>query len=147
MNGIHGLSHHPDLNRPNHPVPCSHGASKGNGTCSAPVNIAPYPLAIQSRITPIMDPGNGVFSYRHGMSVGQIFVSSFFLYIAGLFKRSNRSGWSTKSTFSLFRIVGGSCLLALINDRSDVLWVVAFVCEWKGVLLVLFLLVEVLQDM
>lgn len=94
-----------------------------------------------------MDSGNGIFTYRHGISVAQIVVFSFFLYVSRHFKLSNRSGWSTISIFSIFRIVGGSCLLALINDDSDGLLITAFVCESQGVLLVLFLLVEILQDM
>lgn len=94
-----------------------------------------------------MNFGNGVFTYRHGVSVAQIVIFSFFLYVARHFKLSNRSGWSTISTFSIFRIVGGSCLLALINDRSDGILLAVFVCESQGVLLVIFLLVEILQDM
>ncbi|MBE3048560.1 hypothetical protein IMZ48_39875 [Candidatus Bathyarchaeota archaeon] len=94
-----------------------------------------------------MASGDGIFTYRHGVAAAQIGVFSIFLLVASHFKRSNRSGWLTISNFSIFRIVGASCLIALIKDPSKGLFITAFVCESQGVLLVLFLLVKILKIM
>ena len=109
-------------------------------------NLIPPPRA-ENPTSPKMAFGDGTFTYRHGVSVAQIVVFALFLLAATHFKRLNRDCWLVISTISIVRIVGASCLLALIHDESTAVFVVAFVCESQGVLLVLFLLLEILQRM
>ncbi|CAG8957479.1 hypothetical protein HYFRA_00011460 [Hymenoscyphus fraxineus] len=64
----------------------------------------------------------GSFDYRDGISIIQIIVFPIFLWVGLKFKMEQKPGWFGISFLSLCRIVGGSCILALINRNSRGLW-------------------------
>ncbi|KAE8150738.1 hypothetical protein BDV25DRAFT_129351 [Aspergillus avenaceus] len=89
--------------------------------------------------------GDGVFRYRDGIAVAQIVCFSAAILTAYYFRWTRRIGWFCIGVLALFRLVGAGCMLGTINKDSDGLWAGVFVCESLGVLLIIFLLLEMLE--
>lgn len=88
---------------------------------------------------------DGTFTYRDGISVAQIAVFSPPLLFALYFTYIRRIGWFCIGVFSLLRLVGASCKLAAINNDARGLSAAVFVCESLGMILIIFLLLEMLE--
>ncbi|KAK9852254.1 hypothetical protein MYU51_008657 [Penicillium brevicompactum] len=89
--------------------------------------------------------GDGIFTYRDGISVAQIVIFSTPLLLAVYFKCTGRIGWFCIGIFSLLRLIGASCKLAAINSHARGLSAAIFVCESLGMILIMFLLLELLE--
>ncbi|KAI4729087.1 hypothetical protein E4T49_03231 [Aureobasidium sp. EXF-10728] len=88
--------------------------------------------------------GDGVFRYRDGICVAQIITFPVSLLLATSFYCTGRIGWFCVGSFSVIRLVGASCYLAIINNDSETLWATVFVCESLGIMLIIFLFLELL---
>ncbi|KAL3705703.1 hypothetical protein TMatcc_009376 [Talaromyces marneffei ATCC 18224] len=83
----------------------------------------------------MLDPP-GVFTYRDGVAVIQIFFFAIFLVFGFIlchrhgFRRSE--GWVILITFSLLRLIGASFQLASINYPTDSVYGGALICEGIG---------------
>lgn len=91
--------------------------------------------------------GDGVFLYRDGIAVAQIIAFILPLLFAIYFRYIRQIGWFCIGVFALLRIIGASCKLATINNNSHGLSAAIFVCESLGMILVIFLLLEILERM
>jgi hypothetical protein len=91
--------------------------------------------------------GDGIFTYRDGIAAAQVAAFSTPFLFAIYFKYTRRIGWFCIGVFSLLRIIGASCKLAAINNDSRGLSAVIFVCESLGMILIIFLLLEMLERM
>lgn len=91
--------------------------------------------------------GDGVFQYRDGIAVAQIIAFSAPLLAAIYFRYIHHIGWFCIGVFVLLRLIGASCKLATINNDSHGLWAAIFVCESLGMILIIFLLLEMLERM
>lgn len=89
----------------------------------------------------------GSFEYRDAISVIQIVIFPIFLWFGLKFKREQKPGWVSIGFLSLCRITGGSCMLALITRNTRGLWAAVLVYEAIGILLLVFLLLELLEKM
>ncbi|KAB8238394.1 hypothetical protein ETB97_012287 [Aspergillus alliaceus] len=89
--------------------------------------------------------GDGVFRYRDGIAVAQLVCFSAALLAAVHFRWTRRIGWFCIGVLALFRLIGAGCMLGTINKDTDGLWAGVFVCESLGVLLIIFLLLEMLE--
>ncbi|KAJ5156333.1 hypothetical protein N7492_009136 [Penicillium capsulatum] len=89
--------------------------------------------------------GDGVFRYRDGVAVAQIVAFAIPLLCALYFRYIRQIGWFCIGVFVLLRIVGASCKLATIKQDSDGLLAAIFVCESLGMILIIFLLLEMLE--
>ncbi|THZ75912.1 hypothetical protein D6C85_02567, partial [Aureobasidium pullulans] len=92
-----------------------------------------------------MTYGDHHFTFRTSISIAQIPVFSLSLLIAYYFRRTHRMGWFCIGIFSIIRLVSASCLLALINEDKHSLKATVFVCENLGIMLFVFIFVEVLE--
>lgn len=105
-----------------------------------------YRLNLYSKYPPkIINMGS--FEYRDAVSVIQIAVFPIFLWLGLKFKNEQKPGWFGIGFLSLCRIIGGSCMLALISRNTRGLWAAVLVCEAIGFLLLVFLLLELLEKM
>lgn len=83
----------------------------------------------------MLDPP-GVFTYRDGVAVIQLFFFAIFLVFGFIlcfrhgFRRSE--GWVILITFSLLRLIGASFQLASINYQTDSVYGGALICEGIG---------------
>lgn len=91
--------------------------------------------------------GDGIFTYRDGIAIFQVVAFSVPLIFAIYFRLSRRIGWFCVGVFSLLRLIGASCKLAAINNDSRGLSAAIFVCESLGMILIIFLLLEMLERM
>jgi len=91
-----------------------------------------------------MSGGDGVFTYRHGIAVAQLVVFTVTLSFAVYFKYGHRNGWFCVGVFSIFRIVGAGCMLGTITNDAGSVWAGVFVCESFGMVLIIFLQLELL---
>lgn len=89
----------------------------------------------------------GSFGYREGIAVDQIAAFTVPLLCAAYFKAQHQIGWFFLGVFTLLRLIGASCKLALIDHDSHGLWAAIFVCESLGLILIIFLLLEMLERM
>ncbi|KAG9640814.1 hypothetical protein KCU64_g12813, partial [Aureobasidium melanogenum] len=89
--------------------------------------------------------GDGVFRYRDGICVAQIITFSISFIFAVGFYWTRRIGWFCSGVFSLIRLVSASCYLAIMQNDSDGLWATVFVCESLGIMLIIFLFLELLH--
>ena len=92
-----------------------------------------------------MTHGDHHLTFRTSISIAQIPVFSLSLLIAYYFRRTHRMGWFCIGIFSIIRLVSASCLLALINEDKHSLKATVFVCENLGIMLFVFIFVEVLE--
>ncbi|THW33795.1 hypothetical protein D6D22_08938 [Aureobasidium pullulans] len=92
-----------------------------------------------------MTYGDHHLTFRTSISIAQIPVFSLSLLIAYYFRRTHRMGWFCIGIFSIIRLVSASCLLALINEDKHSLRATVFVCENLGIMLFVFIFVEVLE--
>lgn len=92
-----------------------------------------------------MTYGDHHLTFRTSISIAQIPVFSLSLLIAYYFRRTHRMGWFCIGIFSIIRLVSVSCLLALINEDKHSLKATVFVCENLGIMLFVFIFVEVLE--
>lgn len=92
-----------------------------------------------------MTYGDHHLTFRTSISIAQIPVFSLSLLIAYYFRRTHRMGWFCIGIFSIIRLVSASCLLALINEDIYSLKATVFVCENLGIMLFVFIFVEVLE--
>lgn len=92
-----------------------------------------------------MTYGDHHLTFRTSISIAQIPVFSLSLLIAYYFRRTHRMGWFCIGIFSIIRLVSASCLLALINEDKHSLKATVFVCENLGIMLFVFIFVEVLE--
>ncbi|KEQ89042.1 hypothetical protein M438DRAFT_331885 [Aureobasidium pullulans EXF-150] len=92
-----------------------------------------------------MTYGDHHLTFRTSISIAQIPVFSLSLLIAYYFRRTHRMGWFCIGIFSIIRLVSASCLLALINEDQHSLKATVFVCENLGIMLFVFIFVEVLE--
>ncbi|THX99772.1 hypothetical protein D6D01_10433 [Aureobasidium pullulans] len=92
-----------------------------------------------------MTYGDHHLTFRTSISIAQIPVFSLSLLIAYYFRRTHRMGWFCIGIFSIIRLVSASCLLALINEDDYSLKATVFVCENLGIMLFVFIFVEVLE--
>ncbi|THC98818.1 hypothetical protein EYZ11_001726 [Aspergillus tanneri] len=90
-------------------------------------------------------PGDGSFRYRDGIAVAQVIAFFASLLFSFSFYYLGRISWFCIAVFSLIRLVGASCMLGTINNDSDGLWAGVFVCESLGMILIIFLLLEMLE--
>ncbi|KAI5242330.1 hypothetical protein E4T42_07726 [Aureobasidium subglaciale] len=88
--------------------------------------------------------GEGQVTYRSIISIFQIFTFSTSLTISYYFRRKNRLGYLCLGLFSTIRLVSASCFLALINHDAYGLKATVFVCEGLGIILFVFIFVEIL---
>ncbi|KAJ5092476.1 hypothetical protein NUU61_007346 [Penicillium alfredii] len=88
---------------------------------------------------------DGLFTYRDGIAVAQVVLFSIPLLFAIYFKFTHRIGWFCIGVFTLLRLTGASCKLATIHNDSHGLWAGIFVCESLGMILIIFLLLELLE--
>ncbi|KAJ5100603.1 hypothetical protein N7456_006655 [Penicillium angulare] len=88
---------------------------------------------------------DGVFGYREGIAVAQIVAFSPPLLCAVYFKIQHQIGWFCIGVFTLLRLISAACKLALIDHESHGLWAAIFVCESLGMILIIFLLLEMLE--
>lgn len=91
--------------------------------------------------------GDGIFRYRGGIAVAQVIFFSAALLAALYFRWARRIGWFCLGVLSLLRLVGAACMLATIHNDSDSIWAGVFVCGSLGMILMIFLLLEMLQRM
>lgn len=91
--------------------------------------------------------GDGVFRYRDGIAVAQVVFFSAAVLAALRFRWTRRIGWFCIGVLSIFRLVSASCMLQTIHHDTDNYWAAIFVCESLGVLLIIFLLLEMLERM
>ncbi|KAF9891768.1 hypothetical protein FE257_003249 [Aspergillus nanangensis] len=89
--------------------------------------------------------GDGVFRYRDGIAVAQVVYFFVALLAACYFRWTRRIGWFCIGVLAIFRLVGAGCMLGTIHNDTDGLWAGVFVCESLGVLLAIFLLLEILE--
>ncbi|KAJ5110032.1 hypothetical protein N7532_002677 [Penicillium argentinense] len=89
--------------------------------------------------------GDGNFTYRDGIAVAQIVSFSVPLLYALYFRWMRQIGWFCIGVFTLLRIIGASCKLATISNDLQGLWATIFVCESLGMILIIFLLLELLE--
>ncbi|PLN83559.1 hypothetical protein BDW42DRAFT_164668 [Aspergillus taichungensis] len=89
--------------------------------------------------------GDGVFRYRDGIAVAQVVLFSAAVLAALRFRWTRRIGWFCIGVLSIFRLVSASCMLQTIHHDTDNYWAAIFVCESLGVLLIIFLLLEMLE--
>jgi hypothetical protein len=89
--------------------------------------------------------GDGIFRYRDGIAVVQVVAFSISLLFGVYFRYAHQIGWFCISVFSLFRLIGASCMLGTIRKDSHGLWAGVFVCESLGMILIIFLLLEILE--
>lgn len=91
--------------------------------------------------------GDGTFQYRHGIAVAQIIAFALSLVFSISFYLCRRVGWFCIGVLSIIRLVGAGCTLGTINKDSDGLWAGVFVCESLGMILIIFLLLQILERM
>lgn len=91
--------------------------------------------------------GDEIFTYRDGIAAAQVVAFSAPLLFAIYFKYTRRIGWFCIDVFSLLRLVSASCKLAAIDNGSRGLSAAIFVCEPLGMILIIFLLLEMLERM
>lgn len=91
--------------------------------------------------------GDEVFTYRDGIAAGQIVAFSFPLMFAFHFRWRRQIGWFCIGVFTLLRIIGAGCKLATINHDTQGLRAAIFVCESLGMILIIFMLLELLERM
>lgn len=89
--------------------------------------------------------GDGIFRYRDGICVAQIITFSISFIFAVSFYWTKRNGWFCIGVFSLIRLISASCYLAIMNNDSDSLWATVFGCESLGIMLIIFLFLELLH--
>ncbi|KAG9684175.1 hypothetical protein KCU95_g10227, partial [Aureobasidium melanogenum] len=89
--------------------------------------------------------GDGVFRYRDGICVAQIITFSISFIFAVSFYWTQRIGWFCIGVFSLIRLISASCYLSIMNNDSESLWATVFVCESLGIMLIIFLFLELLH--
>lgn len=89
--------------------------------------------------------GDSIFRYRDGICVAQIITFSVSFIFAGSFYYTRRIGWFCIGVFSIIRLVSASCYLAIMKNDSDSLWATVFVCESLGIMLIIFLFLELLH--
>ena len=94
-----------------------------------------------------MGHGDGHITYRDGIAIAQVLCFSVSFLFALSFRRTGRIGWFTIGVFSLLRLIGAGCLLGTINSHSDGLWAGVFVCESLGLILLIFMVLEMLERM
>ncbi|KAK7963775.1 hypothetical protein PG988_010749 [Apiospora saccharicola] len=101
-----------------------------------------------------MGAGHDVFGYRHGIAVAQLalFATSLafgFYFFGGLQRLGGtaprRNGWFCIGVFSIFRLVGAGCMLSTLSNDDDSVWAGVFVCESFGMVLIVFLLLELME--
>ncbi|KAG9517415.1 hypothetical protein KCV07_g6208, partial [Aureobasidium melanogenum] len=88
---------------------------------------------------------DGIFRYRDGICVAQIITFSISFIFAVGFYWTRRIGWFCIGVFSLIRLISASCYLAIMNNDSKSLWATVFVCESLGIMLIIFLFLELLH--
>ncbi|KAI5238899.1 hypothetical protein E4T47_07079 [Aureobasidium subglaciale] len=88
--------------------------------------------------------GEGQITYRSIISIFQIFTFSTSLTISYYFRRTNRLGYLCLVLFSIVRLISASCFLALINHDTYGLKATVFICEGLGIILFVFIFVEIL---
>jgi hypothetical protein len=89
--------------------------------------------------------GDGTFTYSDGIAAAQVVAFSAPLLFAIYFKYTRQIGWFCIGAFSLLRQVSASCKLAAINNDSRGPSAAIFVCESLGMILIIFLLLEMLE--
>lgn len=89
--------------------------------------------------------GDSIFRYRDGICVAQIITFSISFMFAVSFYWTRRIGWFCIGVFSIIRLVSASCYLAIMKNDSDSLWATVFVCESLGIMLIIFLFLELLH--
>ncbi|KAI9044144.1 uncharacterized protein KD926_001968 [Aspergillus affinis] len=89
--------------------------------------------------------GDGTVKYRHGIAIAQVITFSVSLAFSIWFYLRGCIGWFCIGMLSIIRLVGASCMLGTINKDADGLWAGVFVCESLGMILIIFLLLEMLE--
>ncbi|KAG9675387.1 hypothetical protein KCU95_g11349, partial [Aureobasidium melanogenum] len=89
--------------------------------------------------------GDSISRYRDGICVAQIVTFSISFIFAVSFYWTRRIGWFCIGVFSIIRLVSASCYLAIMKNDSDSLWATVFVCESLGIMLIIFLFLELLH--
>lgn len=101
-----------------------------------------------------MGAGHDIFGYRHGIAVAQLALFAMSLafgaYFYGGLRRlggaaPRRNGWFCIGIFSVFRLVGAGCMLGTLSNDDDSVWAGVFVCESFGMVLIVFLLLELME--
>ncbi|KAK7935023.1 hypothetical protein PG985_000518 [Apiospora marii] len=99
-----------------------------------------------------MGAGHDIFGYRHGIAVAQLalFATSlafgaYFFGLRCLGSSPRRNGWFCIGVFSVFRLVGAGCMLGTLSNDDDGVWAGVFVCESFGMVLIVFLLLELME--
>ncbi|KAK8065761.1 hypothetical protein PG997_012508 [Apiospora hydei] len=98
-----------------------------------------------------MGADHSIFGFRHGIAVAQValFAASLAIgvYFYGLERLGipRRNGWFCVGVFSVFRLVGAGCMLGTLANDDDSVWAGVFVCESFGMVLIVFLLLELMQ--
>ncbi|KAJ5813750.1 uncharacterized protein N7503_000500 [Penicillium pulvis] len=89
--------------------------------------------------------GSKSFGYRDGIAIAQIVAFSFPLFGAIYFKFHHQLGWFCIGVFTILRLISASCKLTLIRHDSHGLRAAILVCESLGMILIIFLLLEMLE--
>ncbi|KAH0355077.1 hypothetical protein KCU83_g1992, partial [Aureobasidium melanogenum] len=89
--------------------------------------------------------GDSIFRYRDGICVAQIITFSISFLFAVTIYWTQRIGWFCIGVFSLIRLVGASCYLAIMQNDLDSFWATVFVCESLGIMLIILLFLELLH--
>ncbi|KAH8427405.1 uncharacterized protein LDX57_005120 [Aspergillus melleus] len=89
--------------------------------------------------------GDGTLQYRHGIAAAQVVTFTVSLAFSIWFCLRGRIGWFCIGMLSIIRLVSASCMLCTINKDADGLWAAVFVCESLGMILIIFLLLEMLE--
>ncbi|ETS81140.1 hypothetical protein PFICI_06142 [Pestalotiopsis fici W106-1] len=92
-----------------------------------------------------MADSHATFTFRHGIAAAQLVIFSLSLFSAIFFRYRHRNGWFCIGVFSIFRIVGARCMLGTLTNDATSVWAGVFVCESLGMVLLVFLLLELLQ--
>lgn len=85
------------------------------------------------------------FRARDGVAIAQIVLFSASLIIGIIIRIQQKNGWFCMSSFSIFRLIGASCLLATLQDDSRSAWAGVFVCESFGLIILTYLLLNQLD--
>ena len=93
-----------------------------------------------------MAGGDGIFTYRDGIAVAQIVSFSVPLILAVQFRCTYRIGWFLHWRLYLTPTYWRKLQVTIHNDSQGV-WAAIFVCESLGMILILFLLLEILERM
>ncbi|OLN89021.1 hypothetical protein CCHL11_06093 [Colletotrichum chlorophyti] len=85
------------------------------------------------------------FRYRDGVAIAQVVIFLVFLCFGVLFRIKRKLGWFGISFISTIRIVGAACMLGTMVNNSRAVWATIFVCESLGLVLVIFVLLDLLK--